>query len=102
MNVKLIALNIDGTLLDSSSQLPEANLRALAMADERGIEVALVTGRRFDFALPIARQIPCPLTMIVNNGALVKSKDGITHLKHLLPHQTARAVLQLFPEHRAG
>ena len=102
MSVRLIALDIDGTLLDSASEVPEANRRAIEAAVERGIEVALVTGRRFDFALPIARQIPCPLTMIVNNGALVKSKDGITHLKHLLPHQTARAVLQLFPEHRAG
>jgi Cof subfamily protein (haloacid dehalogenase superfamily) len=102
VSVRLIALDIDGTLLDSASEVPEANRRAIEAAVERGIEVALVTGRRFDFALPIARQIPCPLTMIVNNGALVKSKDGITHLKHLLPHQTARAVLQLFPEHRAG
>jgi hypothetical protein len=100
--VRLIALDIDGTLLDSASEVPEANRRAIEAAVERGIEVALVTGRRFDFALPIARQIPCPLTMIVNNGALVKSKDGITHLRHLLPQQTARAVLQLFPEHRAG
>jgi Cof subfamily protein (haloacid dehalogenase superfamily) len=102
MSVRLIALDIDGTLLDSASEVPEANRRAIEAAVERGIEVALVTGRRFDFALPIARQIPCPLTMIVNNGALVKSKDGITHLRHLLPHQTARAVLQLFPEYRAG
>jgi Cof subfamily protein (haloacid dehalogenase superfamily) len=102
MSVRLIALDIDGTLLDSASEVPEANRRAIEAAAERGIEVALVTGRRFDFALPIARQIPCPLTMIVNNGALVKSKDGVTHLKHLLQEQTARAVLQLFPEHRAG
>ena len=102
MSVRLIALDIDGTLLDSASEIPEANRHAIEAAVERGIEVALVTGRRFDFALPIARQIPCPLTMIVNNGALVKSKDGITHLKHLLPRQTARAVLELFPEHRAG
>jgi Cof subfamily protein (haloacid dehalogenase superfamily) len=102
VSVRLIALDIDGTLLDSASEVPEANRRAIEAAVERGIEVALVTGRRFDFALPIARQIPCPLTMIVNNGALVKSKDGITHLRHLLPQQTARAGLQLFPEHRAG
>jgi Cof subfamily protein (haloacid dehalogenase superfamily) len=102
MSVRLIALDIDGTLLDSASEVPAANRHAIEAAVERGIEVALVTGRRFDFALPIAQQIPCPLTMIVNNGALVKSKDGITHLKHLLPHQTARAVLHRFPEHRAG
>ncbi len=102
MSVRLIALDIDGTLLDSTSEVPAANRHAIEAAVEKGIEVALVTGRRFDFALPIARQIPCPLTMIVNNGALVKSKDGESHLRHLLSHQTARAVLHLIPEHRAG
>jgi Cof subfamily protein (haloacid dehalogenase superfamily) len=102
MTVRLIALDIDGTLLDSSSEVPPDNQRAIEAAVAQGIEVALVTGRRFDFALPIAQQIPCPLTMIVNNGAVVKSKDGVTHLKHLLPRQTARAALQSTPEHRAG
>jgi Cof subfamily protein (haloacid dehalogenase superfamily) len=100
--VKLIALDIDGTLLDSVSEVPKVNRQAIEAAVERGIEVALVTGRRFDFALPIAEQIPCPLTMIVNNGALVKSKDGSTHLRHLLPQATARAVLRHTPEFRAG
>ncbi len=100
--VRLIALDIDGTLLDSASQVPETNRRAIEAAAANGIEIALVTGRRFDFALPIAQQIPCALTMIVNNGAVVKSKDGKTHLRRLLPRQTARAVLQLLPEHRAG
>jgi Cof subfamily protein (haloacid dehalogenase superfamily) len=102
VSVRLIALDVDGTLLDSAQEVPMANRRAIEAAVEQGIEVALVTGRRFDFALPIAKQISCALTMIVNNGALVKSKDGVTHLKHLLPHETARAVLQFMPEHRAG
>lgn len=102
MSVRLIALDIDGTLLDSASEVPAANRHAIEAAVEKGIEVALVTGRRFDFALPIARQIPCPLTMIVNNGAVVKSKEGVTHLRHLLPHETARAVLQFLPQRRVG
>ncbi len=102
MAVRLIALDIDGTLLDSTSALPEANRRAIETAFERGIEVALVTGRRFDFALPIALQIACPLTMIVNNGALVKSKDGITHLRHLLDRATARQVLAQLSAFREG
>lgn len=102
MSVRLIALDIDGTLLDSASEVPAANRQAIEAAVEKGIEIALVTGRRFDFALPIALQIPCALTMIVNNGALVKSKNGVTHLKHLLPHQTARAVLEFTSEHRTG
>jgi Cof subfamily protein (haloacid dehalogenase superfamily) len=94
MPVRLIALDIDGTLLDDRAQLPEVNRKAVADAVVRGIEVALVTGRRYDFAMPIARQFPCPLTMIVNNGAMVKSSAGVTHLRHLLPRDVALRVLE--------
>jgi Cof subfamily protein (haloacid dehalogenase superfamily) len=95
MPVRLIALDIDGTLLDSRWQISEANRAAIAEATNRGIEVALVTGRRYDFALPVAQKIDSPLTMIVNNGALIRSKDGRTHVRHLLPHAVAKNVLQL-------
>lgn len=95
MGVRLIALDIDGTLLDSRWQLPEANRAAIAAATRRGIEVALVTGRRYDFAMPIARQIDAPLTMIVSNGAVIRTQDGQTHLRHLLSRETARRVLEL-------
>jgi Cof subfamily protein (haloacid dehalogenase superfamily) len=102
MAVRLIALDIDGTLLDSRWQLPEANRAAIVAATRRGIEVALVTGRRYDFAMPVARKLDCPLTMIVNNGALIRSKEGQTHLRHLLPKQTASQVLHLTSEWREG
>ncbi len=102
MSVRLIALDIDGTLLDSRWQLPEANRAAIAEATRRGIEVALVTGRRYDFAMPIANQLSCPITMIVNNGALVRTADGKTHLRHLLPKNIARSVLESTTKWRHG
>jgi Cof subfamily protein (haloacid dehalogenase superfamily) len=102
MLVRLIALDIDGTLLDSRWQLSDANRTAVAAATRRGIEVALVTGRRYDFAMPIARQLDCPLTMIVNNGALIRSTAGQTHLRHLLDRQIARSVLKATKPWREG
>jgi Cof subfamily protein (haloacid dehalogenase superfamily) len=98
--IRLIALDLDGTLLDSSAEIPEANLRAIQAATDRGIEVAIVTGRRFDFARPVVEQIACPVTMIVNNGALIRSQDGTTHLRHLLPRQTALALLGQMSHYR--
>jgi Cof subfamily protein (haloacid dehalogenase superfamily) len=94
MGIKLIALDIDGTLLNSRWEVSPANQSAIAEATSRGIEVVIVTGRRYDFALPVVRQINSPLTMIVNNGALVRSSDGHTHLRHLLTRDTARQVLE--------
>jgi Cof subfamily protein (haloacid dehalogenase superfamily) len=103
MPVRLIALDIDGTLLDSRWQLPDANRAAISEATRRGIEVALVTGRRYDFAMPVAHQLDStPLTMIVSNGALIRSKEGHTHLRHLLPKHTAAQVLHLTTEWREG
>jgi Cof subfamily protein (haloacid dehalogenase superfamily) len=95
MAVRLIALDIDGTLLDSRWELSEANRSAIAEAHRRGIEVALVTGRRYDFAMPVASQLDTPLTMIVSNGAIIRNLEGQTQLKHLLPRETAARVLQL-------
>jgi hypothetical protein len=102
VSIRLIAVDVDGTLLDTDHLLPEANARAMAEACARGIEMALVTGRRFDFALPIAREIPCPLTMIVSNGALIRSKAGATHLRRLLPRATAARVLSATRSWRSG
>jgi Cof subfamily protein (haloacid dehalogenase superfamily) len=102
MAVRLIALDIDGTLLDSRWQLPEANRAAIAEATRRGIEVALVTGRRYDFAMTVAHQLDSTLTMIVSNGALIRSKEGHTHLRHLLSKTTAQQVLHLTSEWREG
>jgi Cof subfamily protein (haloacid dehalogenase superfamily) len=102
MGVKLIALDIDGTLLDSRWQVSEANRAAIAEAARRGIEVALVTGRRYDFALPVAQKLDSPITMIVNNGAMIRSKEGRTHLRHLLAKETAERVLKSTVRWREG
>ena len=54
--IRLIGIDIDGTLLDSRSRLPERNRRAVRAAVDRGIHVVLVTGRAYHHALPIARE----------------------------------------------
>lgn len=93
MPVRLIAIDIDGTLLDSRGRLPEANRVTIAEAADRGIEVVLVTGRTFHFAQPLSDVLPSSTTFIVSNGALVKSPRGETLLARLLPRETARDVL---------
>ena len=91
--IRLLAIDIDGTLLDSRGRLPDAHRDALVDASAHGLEVALVTGRSFHFTGPVVELLPIPLTLIVNNGAVVKSKSGETVLRHVLPRVTARRVL---------
>jgi Cof subfamily protein (haloacid dehalogenase superfamily) len=100
--IRLVAIDIDGTLLDSRWQLPERNRRAIAGAIARGVEVAIVTGRRHDFARPVFDELACPVTAITANGAVVRTADGATAVCHLLPRATARTVLEATPEHRDG
>jgi Cof subfamily protein (haloacid dehalogenase superfamily) len=102
MPIRLIALDIDGTLLNSRFEVSASNRAAITEATRRGIEVALVTGRRYDFALPVAEQVEAPLTMIVNNGALVRTSEGQTRLRHLLPKETAFRVLRATESWRDG
>ena len=91
--IRLLAVDIDGTLLDSRGRLPDVHHEALVDASGRGISVALVTGRSFHFTRPIVERLHLPLTVIVNNGAVVKERDGATLLRHVLPREAARAVL---------
>jgi 5-amino-6-(5-phospho-D-ribitylamino)uracil phosphatase len=91
--IRLLAIDIDGTLLDSRGRLPDAHRDALAEASAIGVEVALVTGRSFHFTRPVVDLLPIPLTLIVNNGAVVKRKNGETEMRHVLSRAVARRVL---------
>ena len=91
--VQLIAIDIDGTLLNSEFKIPAANITALRQAHEAGIEIVLVTGRRHAFAMPIAEALGFELWLISSNGAVTKSMAGQLFHQDLLPAATARKLL---------
>jgi 5-amino-6-(5-phospho-D-ribitylamino)uracil phosphatase len=99
-SVKLIAMDIDGTLLDSQSRLSSENVAAITDAAAAGIQIVIVTGRRFHSARWTVDALSCDFNVIATNGALVKSKDGITLQRHLLPARIARQVLDSTEEFR--
>jgi Cof subfamily protein (haloacid dehalogenase superfamily) len=92
--IRLLAIDIDGTLLDSRGHLPETHRAAVAATVGAGVEVALVTGRSFHFARPLVDALGLPLTLIVNNGAVVKNSAGGTEMRQLLGREVARHVLE--------
>ena len=91
--IKLIGIDVDGTLLDSRGQLPPRNLDAIVEAAARGIHVAIVTGRSFFFALPAVAALPDPLTLVVHNGAIARTRGGETLMRRLLSRELALEVL---------
>lgn len=98
--IRLLAIDIDGTLLNSQWEVSEANRDAIAAAAKRGVEIVLVTGRRFTFARPIAERLPVPWTLISSGGAVLKTPEGETLYRKLLPAAVAREVLKAAEPHR--
>jgi Cof subfamily protein (haloacid dehalogenase superfamily) len=98
--IGLIGIDVDGTLLDSEGRIPDDNRDAIHDAVARGIHVALVTGRSFPFARPIADALPLSLSLIVSSGAVERTMDGATLARRLLDRQVARGLLERTRGHR--
>jgi Cof subfamily protein (haloacid dehalogenase superfamily) len=101
-NIRLLATDIDGTLLNPQFQISEGDLAALRRAHAAGIEVVLVTGRRHTFALPIAKQLGFDLWLISSNGAVTRSLSGETFHRDMMPAQTCRRVCGAMQEFRGN
>jgi Cof subfamily protein (haloacid dehalogenase superfamily) len=93
VGVRLIAIDIDGTLLGSRGRIPDENLAAIGEALDAGIHVVLVTGRSYPFARAVAGGLPAAVTLIVSNGAIERTLDGLTIARRLLPREAAERVL---------
>ncbi len=82
MHYQLLALDVDGTVLDPAGQIRPAVKQAVATAQARGLQVVLCTGRRFRTARPVAQSLGLTHPLIVHNGALVKALDTGQTLYH--------------------
>jgi Cof subfamily protein (haloacid dehalogenase superfamily) len=73
---KMLALDIDGTIVDSRHKLRDATRTALQSAKAAGIEVVLATGRRYSRTLPLVAPLGIAVPLITASGALIKNPDG--------------------------
>jgi hypothetical protein len=96
MSIRLLALDLDGTLLNSRGQLSDGNRGAIQQARQSGVRVALVTGRRFRDARPIALELGLDVPVIAHNGALTKHARTLETVAVMpLPLAAARHALQV-------
>lgn len=72
MPIKLIALDIDGTLLTYRSELTPRTRAAIEAAQAQGVKVVLVTGRRFGSAHQLIQELGLDVMLVSHNGALTK------------------------------
>ncbi len=93
--VKLIAIDIDGTLLPTlGTMIGERNRRALRQAESAGVEIVIATGRRQAYAAPLIEPIGLkPETVLItSNGTVTRTLAGERMDRTLLPIETARGL----------
>src|SRR4029079_5819905 len=96
MPISLLALDLDGTLLDSRGQISERNRIAIDNARGQGVHVALVTGRRFRDSRPVALELGRDVPLSAHNGALTKHAATLQTVCALpLPVDAAREALRI-------
>ncbi|MFQ6039643.1 MAG: Cof-type HAD-IIB family hydrolase [Candidatus Poribacteria bacterium] len=96
MNYKLIAIDIDGTLLNTQSAITERNHAALKRAIAQGVIVALCTGRSYFMAQKVIGGFDFELPLVLHNGAqIVNSSDGQMIAHWTLSQETARQGVML-------
>jgi len=100
--IRLLATDIDGTLLNPQFQISPCDLEALRRAHASEIEIVLVTGRRHRFALPIAEQLGFDLWLISSNGAVTRSLAGETFHRDMMPAETCRRLCAAMQEFRGN
>lgn len=75
-DIKMIALDLDGTLLDEDKHVPDANREALREAASRGVTVVLASGRMTDCITPFARELGLDCMVVAYNGGMARGKDA--------------------------
>ena len=94
--IKLLTLDLDGTLLNSSGQIPKANRLAIRQAEEKGVLVTIATGRRFRDARPVGIELGLNAPLITHNGALLKyAETDETVAYSLLSCETSLEILRV-------
>lgn len=94
--IKLLALDLDGTLLNSQGLISPRNSEAIRRAENQGVLVTIATGRRFRDARPVGLEIGLNAPLVTHNGALLKFAQSLETVAHsLISAETSREILRV-------
>ncbi|MCQ2452321.1 MAG: Cof-type HAD-IIB family hydrolase [Oscillospiraceae bacterium] len=97
--IKLIALDLDDTLLMPDCTIPDEVVDALKQAADRGVRVVIATGRIFPSARQYARRLETDCPIICYNGAMIRSPDGAVLAASQHEPEDIRAVAAFCRDH---
>jgi len=96
MKVKLICMDLDGTLFSRASEIPQVNIDALRECAKRGIKLALVSGRNCPFIRRVAEKIGADCAIVSANGARIEAGiDGPTVFEGTFEEDEGRRVMDV-------
>lgn len=100
--VRMIAVDIDGTLLGADGQVSARNLAALRAAEQAGVEIAIATGRRHSYAMKVLRGLGLSEEncVVSSNGAVVRTIGARLLQRTLLERETAEWLVGHMDEFR--
>lgn len=91
--IKLIATDMDGTLLDDNKQLPKDFFRLLDILNSKGIEFVIASGRSYVALYHIFGEHAKDMNFICDNGAYVVVKDKIVSVS-IIEHSTVMDIVK--------
>lgn len=100
MPIRVIAVDLDGTLLNSNLEISHTNRQALTAASERGIRIVVITGRRYHSARPLLDSLSFPVTLVTSNGAIIRTLSGDLLHYNFLPREIAVQALEATLDYR--
>lgn len=90
---KMLAIDIDGTLINDAEEITAGTKQALADAIAYGVTVTLATGRMYASAKQLAAELELNVPLLTYNGSLVKnSMDGRVLYEQTVPVEAARTI----------
>ncbi len=75
--IKLICIDVDGTLYNDEKEIPKENIQAIQEASKKGIHIAITTGRMYNYGNLYGKMLGVPTITIASNGAFVKYEDEV-------------------------
>lgn len=98
--IRMIAMDMDGTLLDYGLNIAPRAVETLREAAKRGVMVTIATGRMFDSAVQFAERLNLDAPLITYNGALIRSLiSKETYLHRPMNYEHAHRVLEIMDRH---
>jgi len=96
MSYKLVAVDMDGTLLNEKLEISSRTKEAIVKAKEKNVQVTLATGRMYQSVLPFAQELDLAIPLITYNGALVKdSATGEVYYHEPIPLDVSQEIIAL-------